>query len=617
MQLSHWTGQLKTRVSALRNQWVEHPPWLTGAIAALVSVGILQFGLWKPLEFLSYKLLFQVREAGLLPNPGWDDRLVVIAIDPYSLEQYGQFPWSRNRYAQLLEALKKSPPTAVGFDILFLDPSPQDAELARAIAANGNVVLARTRQDEPLPILQSAARDTGHILHQADVDGISRESKLFVQDISSLGFAMIKAYNAANPGNPVPLPQPIPDRATQTVWLNWPGRTEAVPTYSFAKVVEGQVPAQDLAGKLVLVGFVATGIDEVRTPLNPVTTGVYYHAALIDNLLNQRLLKRLPLALEILLILALGPATSWLLFKRDVKERIAITLGIPTAWFTFSALLFGFGYWWLPIMAPMGTVILAGTALQVREQYEKQQLMRLFEKHVDPETAKLIWRRKAEIFQQGELEPQEVTATVLFMDIRSFTSISEKMRPRELLDWLNEYLEAMTECIMDRGGVVDKYIGDAIMAVFGVPFSHVEDKDIQQDALNAISACIAMHERLHELNKKLREKGKPLIKFGIGLHTGQVVAGSVGGKRRLNYSVIGDAVNVAARLEAMNKDVTSDSPYNLLVTGKTLAYVRHRYDAQKVGAIQLRGKKESTVVYAILGEKQTTKLTDEEWGTDR
>ncbi|OCR02894.1 hypothetical protein BCD67_16595 [Oscillatoriales cyanobacterium USR001] len=123
---------------------------------------------------------------------------------------------------------------------------------------------------------------------------------------------------------------------------------------------------------------------------------------------------------------------------------------------------------------------------------------------------------------------------------------------------------------MNRGGVVDKYIGDAIMAVFGIPFGHTKDEDIRQDAINAIAACIDMHASLAELNKHLEIEGKPPIKFGIGLHTGQLVAGSVGGGKRLNYSVIGDAVNVAARLEAMNKNVISDSPYNLIAHRKDI-----------------------------------------------
>ena len=586
----------------IRQYLITNPPWLTGALAGIISVAMLQLGMWKPIEFLAYKTLFQIRESGILPNPGWDKRIAVIAIEPQSLREYGMFPWPRNRYGELLWALKKSPPTAVGFDILFLDPSPKDQMLAGAIASSGKVVLPRTTKEQPVASLKAAAAGVGHIMHEPNSDGVSRDSKIFLDSIPNFGLAMTQKYNAANPQNPVLLPQPE-NMQEQTVWLNWPGKTQNLPTYAFVDVVEGRIPETALANKLVLVGLVATGFDQISTPLNKTTAGVYLYAALIDNLLNQRLLKRLPVAVEILLLLGIGPLTTSVLCNRSVKERIAIALGLPVIWIAAAAVLFGWYFWWIPIAAPIGTLILSGTALQVREQYEKQQLMRLFEKHVAPETAQLIWQRKAEIFEQGELEPQELTATVLFMDIRSFTSISEKMPARDLLNWLNNYLEAMTDCIMDHGGVVDKYIGDAIMAVFGLPFCHNEYPEIQQDALNAVAACIAMHEKLHEINQQLRIERKPLIKFGIGLHTGQLVAGTVGGARRLNYSVIGDAVNVAARLEAMNKEIVSDSPFNLLVTARTFAYVRDRYEGQKVGAIQLRGKKEETVVYAILGEK--------------
>ncbi|MEP6488943.1 adenylate/guanylate cyclase domain-containing protein [Microcoleus vaginatus GB2-A3] len=603
MKFKQWMDHLKhNQLIGLRQYIISNPPLMTGALAGLMSVVMLQVGMWKPLEYLGYKTLFQIRESGILPNPGWDQRIAVIAIERHSLQEYGQFPWPRNRYAQLLEALKKSPPTAVGFDILFLDPSPKDDILAAAIAANGKVVLPRTPKEEPVASLKAAAAGVGHISQEADSDGITRESKIFLNGIPNFGLALTHRYNAANPQDPVLLPK-SKNKQEKKVWVNWPGKTENLPTYAFVDVVEGRIPADALTNKLVLVGIVATGFDPISSPLNKTTGGVYLYAALVDNLLNQRLLQRLPVLVEILLLLGIGPLTALVLGHRGVKERIAIALGLPIIWIGAAALLFGFFFWWVPIAAPIGTLILSGTALQLREQYEKQQLMRLFEKHVAPETAQLIWERKAEIFEQGELEPQELTATVLFMDIRNFTSISEKMPPRDLLTWLNNYLEAMTNCIMDHGGVVDKYIGDAIMAVFGVPFCHTEYRQIQQDALNAVAACIAMHERLHQLNQQLRIERKPLIKFGIGLHTGQLVAGSVGGSRRLNYSVIGDAVNVAARLEAMNKEIVSDSPFNLLVTGRTFAYVRDRYEGQKVGSIQLRGKKEETVVYAILGEK--------------
>lgn len=161
----------------------------------------------------------------------------------------------------------------------------------------------------------------------------------------------------------------------------------------------------------------------------------------------------------------------------------------------------------------------------------------------------------------------------------------------------------MTDCIMDRGGVADKYIGDAIMASFGVPFPRSKKLDIKEDALNAVAACIDMHRRLEELNLRLKARGKPLIKFGIGLHTGPVVAGSVGGFRRVNYSVIGDTVNTASRLESTNKQLTADSAYRILVTEETFAYASDRYLGQQIGAIQLRGQTKQTFFINILSEQ--------------
>lgn len=595
---------MKKIILSIKKYLNNNPPWLAGTIASLISVGMLQLGAWKSIEYLTYKSLFQLREIGILPNPGWDKRIAVIAIDEYSLQEYGQFPWSRDRYVQLLQSLKKAAPIAIGFDILFLDPSPKDAEFAAAIKASGNVILAKAGNKEKLvPEIKAAARFEGDISHEPDSDGISRLANLWVEGSPSFSLSLIQVYHSKNPNNSIAFSQPFAGNKPEKVAVNWPGKTELLPPHSFKDIIDGKIPPDQLANKLILVGFVADGVDNIRTPLNPNTAGVYLHAAMIDNLLNNRVLRQLPQVLEILFLLSIGPATSWLLSKKNVKVRLAIMIGLPTGCFTISALLFGFYHWWIPIASPIGTIILTAIVLQLQEQQEKQQLMQLFEKHVAPETAKMIWQRKAEIFQQGELEPQEITATVLFMDIRSFTSTSEKMSPRELLSWLNSYLEKMTDCIMNHGGVVDKYIGDAIMAVFGVPFGHSENKDIQQDAINAIAACIDMHASLAELNQKLATEGKPPIKFGIGLHTGKLVAGSVGGGKRLNYSVIGDAVNVAARLEAMNKNITSDSPYNLLLTEKTFNWVCDRYEGQNVGAIKLRGKEEETVVYAILREK--------------
>ncbi|HEY9853618.1 MAG TPA: adenylate/guanylate cyclase domain-containing protein [Leptolyngbyaceae cyanobacterium] len=614
----------KSLIWPLKRYFWDRSPWVTGTVATLFSLGMWYLGGWEPLERVGYNALFKIREFGLLPQQDWDRRIAVIAIDEASLNKYGQFPWQRDLYIPFLEVLTKSNPAAIGFDIKFVDPSPEDAEFAKAIEENGTVVLPRAWDDKgnalvPVPQLSEVATNQGQISRQVDRDGITRKAPIWVNgpadSIGGLGLAMIEVYNLYHPNNPVNLPQPIKTEPLQNVWINWPGKVKvsstdpqqtSPKTYSFVAVAEGKINPNDLAGKFILVGFTATALqDPLQTPYNiePPTSGVYFHAAVIDNLLNQRLLQKLPIGGEIGIIILLGSTATWLLFKRDLQGRIAIILLLPIAWLAIAVGAFTFYQWWIPIAAPIGTIMLAGVGVQLREQYEKQQLMSLFEKHVAPETASLIWERKEEIIEDGKLQAQELIATVLFMDIRSFTTISEQLQPRHLLGWLNQYLDTMTNCIMDHGGVVDKYIGDAIMAVFGVPFPRTKPEEIQQDAMNAIAASLAMHERLKQLNQRLKAAGKPEIQFGIGIHTGLLIAGSVGGSRRLNYSVLGDTVNIAARLEAMNKELTADKPYKILLTNETFDYVSDRYHGQQVTTIQLRGRKQDTMIYTIVGKK--------------
>ena len=589
-------------------------PWFPGAIAALCSLGLWQLGAWQPLEQRAYNGLFKARE--WLPHPGWDERIVAIAIDEATLQQYQQFPLKRDRYTQLLRALSASPPAVIGFDILFIEPSPEDADFAVAMAENGRTVLASAWDEagnplEPNQTLAAAAVGTGQILNQPDGDGISREAIAFVQGVPGLSLAMLEVYSTQMGDRSGTLPQADPERERQQTWVNWPGPVETLQIYSFADVVEGQVPAAELADKFVLVGIDASGVDALVTPLNqnPPTAGVYLHAALLDNFLNQRWLNKLPNSLTLLLLLGLGPAMSSLLVGRSLKGRALTAFLLPTVWAAIALLAFSLFRWWLPVAAPIGTLLLAGVGIQLREQYEKQQLMSLFGKHVSPEMASLIWQHRGEIFQSGELEAQELVATVMFTDIRGFTSISEKLAPRELLNWLNLYLDTMSECIMSHGGAIDKYVGDAIMAVFGIPFARTTPEEICADAENAIAAGLAMQAQLKQLNQRLQAEGKPTIQCGIGVHTGPVIAGSVGGSRRLNYSAIGDTVNIAARLEAMNKTLTTDNPNSFLITDQTYERVRDRFDVCPVGSIQLRGREQKTLICAVLAEKTTTDPT--------
>jgi adenylate cyclase len=186
---------------------------------------------------------------------------------------------------------------------------------------------------------------------------------------------------------------------------------------------------------------------------------------------------------------------------------------------------------------------------------------------------------------------ESLTVTILFTDIRSFTSISEKMDPQALVALLNEYFAEMVGIVMQEDGVVDKYIGDAIMAVFGAPVPKVDDP------IHAVRAAVRMRGALHELNARLLSRGLPELRTGIGIHTGEVVAGNIGSEKRMEYTVIGDAVNLASRLESSTKELGVD----VLISEDTYELTKHVVDARPVREITVKGRERPVMAYEVRG----------------
>jgi adenylate cyclase len=220
---------------------------------------------------------------------------------------------------------------------------------------------------------------------------------------------------------------------------------------------------------------------------------------------------------------------------------------------------------------------------------ERDRLRETFGRYVTRQVADHLLAGKVQL--GGELVP----VTVLFSDIRSFTTISERMPPRDLLDFLNVYFSGMVESVMTHDGVVDKFIGDAIMAVFGAPVPHAGD------ALNAIKAALDMRRRLAEMNAGFRAAGKPEIRAGIGLHAGEVVAGNMGHTERMEYTVIGDAVNLASRLEGLTKEFDAD----ILLSEDLYLQVKDSVDAEPLRRIQVKGRAQDVLVYRLKGLRLT------------
>lgn len=196
---------------------------------------------------------------------------------------------------------------------------------------------------------------------------------------------------------------------------------------------------------------------------------------------------------------------------------------------------------------------------------------------------------------------RKMTATVLFTDLKDFSSIAEHTDPEVLMCWLNEYMEAMAGLVLDRGGVVDKFIGDSVMAVFGVPLPRFTPEAIGADAAAAVSCALAMAATLKSLNRKWEVQGHPIAAMRIGIATGTVVVGSLGCSQRLDYTTIGDSVNVAQRLESYDKSIGSGS-CRILINEGTYKHIQAKFPTQLLGSVLLKGRKQPTTVYQVILE---------------
>jgi adenylate cyclase len=274
-------------------------------------------------------------------------------------------------------------------------------------------------------------------------------------------------------------------------------------------------------------------------------------------------------------------------------------------------------YWsyWIPLVPPViGFLLTGGLAASYAGQHVRQEravLMQLFSKHVSPDIAEAIWRDRKQFLEGKRPKPQHLTATVLATDIEGFTTVSEKLDPGSLLHWLNEYMEAMAHQVVTHHGVVDKYIGDAIMAVFGVPIARQTTTEIANDAVNAVNCALAMERDIIRLNRVWQARGMPIVRMRAGIYTGSLVAGTLGSADRLQYTVIGDTVNTAFRLESYDKNSADtefpDRTCRILVGDSTRELLGDVFETRRVGDVSLKGKDQQILIHYVV--KQAREVT--------
>jgi adenylate cyclase len=274
---------------------------------------------------------------------------------------------------------------------------------------------------------------------------------------------------------------------------------------------------------------------------------------------------------------------------------------------------------WLPLVPPalawVGSAGLVTGYVSYREMLDRSSLMRLFSRHVSKEVAETIWRERDQFLDGGRPRSQRLIATMLFTDIAGYTPVAERLSPEELMEWLNTFMDGMTRQVTAHRGVVRQYAGDAIVVAFGVPAPRKTEEEIAQDAVNAVRCALAMGETLRDLNHRWRTEGLPTSGMRIGIFTGPVVAGTLGSAERSEYLVVGDAVNTAARLESLDKDLfapdPNEYPCRILIGDTTLAYLGNRFETEYVANLSLKGKQRKVDVYRVIGRALTDATTAE------
>ena len=384
--------------------------------------------------------------------------------------------------------------------------------------------------------------------------------------------------------------------AVGRMMINYEGGVNTYPYVSIADVVEHKFIPGTFRGKIVLVGASATGIGDLRsTPFAGINyPGVEIHANVIDNILNRHLLIRgaNQVAVDLLLILLFGvPLGMWLALAQPRSMLFGLLLLVPFALGSWYAFLHG---WWLNFIVPSGTLVAnVGFVAVYRalvEEKEKRKVRGFFQQYVPPE----VIRRLLE--SPDLVKPRKTEITVMFSDVRGFTTISEKLDAQGLAALLNEYLTEMTQIVFRHSGTLDKYIGDAVMAFWGAPFEE------PGHATNGCHAALEMMARLKEMQSKWRAEGRPVLDIGVGLSTGVASVGNMGSALRYGYTALGDTVNLSARLEGLNKDYGS----HILLSEATYAEVNDPLLIfRELDLIRVKGKLQPITLYELVASRGT------------
>lgn len=617
------------------------------------------YGLTTGLENQATDLLFQLRD---VRNPGLRTRgqqepITIIEIDEASIRASNVRlqKWPRDWYARLIDRASEGGASVIGLD-LFLseeggrstDDKAADQKLGKSIADAGNVVVALKTaaggfdEIKPLPMFSDPAYAIGFVDLPLDRDGFVRNSQLVLVRSGTdpqLSFAtrLVEGYLAANSaeGAPPEYLQPAPNNTmslgTRVIRLRNDGNLQLdfrARSPAFRKISAGEllfnpqarIPEDLFRDRIVLIGAanidapdlfptpfyessaLARLLDRNLPNIPKRTPGVELHATSAASLLFGKMFRRpafLWQTIAVLMALVMvGFAVFYLraLWAFLAVILIAVLALVVSSWaFNAHGVILPLAATWLGIAvltpAGLGLRYARERLLRSETEAERAQVMDIFSRFVSADVANEMWEKRGQLSMAGEKR----TVTIIFTDIRNFTTLSEAVSSETVVEWLNDYFSRMHTIVESFGGHINKYIGDGLMIVFGAPV----DRGDREEAKSAVRCGLAMLEEVEKMNADWKGTGRPIVKIGCGIHTGEATCGVVGAERRLEYTIIGDTVNLSARLESTTKEFGVP----ILISEPTAQLLDDEFELKELGEVRVKGKTHDTQVLTVIRQK--------------
>ena len=621
--------------------------FIVAFVLSVFHMGNARF--FEVLEEKTLDLRFTLR-GPIEPGP----ETVIAAIDEKSINKLGRWPWPRSVWGRVVDLLSEQGAKVIVFDVFFSEQETVESDdlFQQAIRRSRRVILpvvfnftvegyqesgftdrkldfmtpsAYTvikNSDEPfspiraklvLPTLlrfSAFARSLAHINMLPDPDGTLRWEMLAIQYhddfYAPIGLQAASRYRglgrsdlALDYRGAVSFGEvTIPTDEFGRMLINYRGKDGTFPRYSISDILDGKTPAGAFRDKIILIGATAVGIYDLRvTPFSPNMPGIEKHASVVDNILRGDFIERTEATVLLLIVLFAG-ILGVTLPRLGARAGAGLFIGLFAGYALIVYYLFVAQGLWFNMVYPSSALFFGYTSQTAyrffTEERRARDIRRMFSSYVSKRIVDELIRDP----DKAKLGGARMEITVLFSDIRGFTSFSERYEPEEVVAILNEYLSAMTDIIFEHDGTLDKFVGDAIMALWGAP---VEQPDHAERAVRCANAMIA---RLKELQKKWSAEGRPVLDIGIGINTGEMVVGNMGAEgKKMDYTVIGDHVNLGARVESLTRQYNN----HIIITEFTFNNVRDMVEVNPLGEVTIKGKERHVEIYDLVGMKDSEK----------